>query len=123
MLDGLISEVLARVLGKYIDDIDDQHIQIGIQKGKVSLQNLHLSHSIFHHFGIPFDARKGIIRNLEIEIPWSNLLSKPLQVRVDGVFIVVQPHAHNLGVNKYISILRSTKNELTPIYLLVETSI
>ena len=98
MLDGLVSEILSRVLGNYIDGIDSQNVQLGMRRGKISLENLRLSRNIFHNFGVPFDVEHGLIKHLEIEIPWSDLLSKPSRIQISDVYILALPHPHKSGV-------------------------
>ena len=98
MLEKVVSEVVSKLLGDYVEGIEDEDMQFSLRQGRVRLQNLRLAPQLFHQFGLPLDIAEGVIKELEIAIPWGNLLSQPLQFRVDGIFLLAKPHPHQSGV-------------------------
>jgi hypothetical protein len=44
-------------------------------------------------FGAPVTVNKGYIRKLRVEVPWNKLLSKPCEINLDDVHIVVNSSA------------------------------
>ena len=45
-------------------------------------------------FGAPVTVVKGFIRKLRIDVPWNKLLSKPCEIYIEDVHVVIKPSAH-----------------------------
>ena len=44
-------------------------------------------------FGAPVQVVQGYIKKLRIDIPWNKILSKPCEIALDDVHIVMRPSA------------------------------
>lgn len=91
MFEHLVSSVLVKVLGDYIQDLDPKSLGIGIWKGEVDLNNLRLKESALDIFDLPISVVHGYVGNINAKIPWSSLGSSPVQAQISDLFIVVQP--------------------------------
>lgn len=103
MAKRLLLNVLAKVLGEYIDiNETNLNLNVAVWSGQIILQNLKLKTnklSDLLHVGI----HHGHISRLEINIPWTALLNSPVRILIDGVFLQVGPF--QLGDNNKSSFL------------------
>jgi vacuolar protein sorting-associated protein 13A/C len=91
MFERIISNVLVRLLGDYIEDIDSKSLDIGIWKGALELNNLRLKRTALDMFDLPFCVVHGYVGNITAKIPWRNLGTAPVSAQISDVFVVVQP--------------------------------
>ncbi|KAH3666193.1 hypothetical protein OGAPHI_004382 [Ogataea philodendri] len=91
MLESLVANILNRALGAYVENFDPKQLNIGIWSGDVKLKNLKLKKESLEKFELPVDVRFGHIGELTLQIPWSNLKSKPVKVLIDDVFLLASP--------------------------------
>lgn len=95
MFEGIVSSVLLKVLGDYIQNLDSNSLNIGVFSGKVELRNLSLKPTALDSFDLPVTVVKGTVGYINAEIPWKSLGSSPVIARVSDVFLVVQPKKCN----------------------------
>ncbi|EGZ07795.1 hypothetical protein PHYSODRAFT_385208, partial [Phytophthora sojae] len=82
-LRGYIAQNLQFYLSKYIEDI--QLEGLGLFGGDLVLNDLEIKrHVLRESLEIPssFDFSRGFIRELRIHIPWTQLLSQPIEVKL-----------------------------------------
>lgn len=91
MLEGLVANLLNRVLGIYLQNFDPKQLSVGIWNGEVKLRNLELRKEALDQLHLPLNVVEGHIGNLTLSIPFSNLRGKPVQVSVEDVFILASP--------------------------------
>jgi len=71
-----------------IDKWNGQVVKDNVLIKKQSLESLFMS-----AFGAPVTVNKGYIRKLRIDVPWNKLLSKPCEINLDDVHLVVNSSA------------------------------
>lgn len=91
MLEGLISSVLNRFLGTFIEDLDSDQLNISLWSGSVKLENLQIKPTLFDTMPLPFTLHYGKIGKIELEIPVINIASSPLKIKISDVFIFIKP--------------------------------
>ena len=91
MFESLISHVLNKVLGDFIENIDPAQLNISIMNGNVVLTNMKLKKSFFDAMPLPFTLVYGRIGLLNLQIPVWNLFNQPLVVEISDVFALVRP--------------------------------
>ncbi|KAJ8612730.1 hypothetical protein MRB53_037306 [Persea americana] len=91
MLEGLVSNLLNRVLGMYVRNFDPKQLSIGIWSGDVKLRNLELRREALDQLKLPLNVIEGHLGTLTLSIPWSNLRGKPVKVNIEDVFILAAP--------------------------------
>jgi vacuolar protein sorting-associated protein 13A/C len=91
MFEVLISKVLNKVLGEFIENIDPRQLDISLFKGDVELKDMRLKADIFEALPVPFALTYGTIGRIQLSIPpmWA-LLSAPLLIEVSEVLAVVR---------------------------------
>lgn len=58
-------------------------------KENVTIKQLALESLCMSAFGAPVTVVKGYIRKLRIDVPWNKLLSKPCEINLEDVHVVV----------------------------------
>ncbi|TVY71541.1 Vacuolar protein sorting-associated protein, partial [Lachnellula suecica] len=91
MLEGLVSSLLNRFLGMYIQNFDPGQLKVGIWSGDVTLRNLELRKEALDQLKLPINVVEGHLGQLTLKIPWSNLRGQPVQVSIEDVFLLAAP--------------------------------
>ncbi len=91
MFELLLEKVLLNIVGPYIQGIDRQNLQLGIWSGNVSVHNVSIKPEILKILELPFKMKFSSVGRLNATIPWSNLGSKPVEIVLEDVMIVLLP--------------------------------
>lgn len=91
MFESIVANLLNRVLGSYIENFDPKQLNIGIWSGDVKLKNLRLKKESLDKFKLPLDVKFGHLGELTLQIPWSNLKSKPVKIIIEDVYVLASP--------------------------------
>ena len=97
VLQRYISHLILTYAAKYIRNIET-HLNLGLWGGDITLNNLEARLDVLQHsLAIPaaFTLSRGFIKEFRIHIPWSAILTKPVEVTLTGVECVLHfnPHA------------------------------
>jgi len=88
MLESLVASILNRTLGQYVENFDPAQLNIGIWSGDVKLRDLKLKQESLDRLGLPIALKFGHLGQLTLQIPWSNLKSKPVKIIVEDMFLL-----------------------------------
>jgi len=97
MLEGVVADVLARVLGQYVLGIDRDSVRVGVWSGRLELGRLALRAealaTLFESLGLdlPVVVSSGTVESLAVDVPWKRLGSEPVKVSVRSLALVAQP--------------------------------
>ena len=91
MLESLLSEVLERVLGRYVRGIDRKQLSVGVLKGDFTLRNLQLNVDALRELDLPIRVTQGFVGALTIRVKWNKLKSEGCSVSVDNVILLLHP--------------------------------
>ena len=119
-LRGYIAQNLQFYLSKYIEDI--QLEGLGLFGGDLVLNDLEIKrHVLRESLEIPssFDFARGFIRELRMHIPWTQLLSQPIEVKLYTIELILtakndptRRHRHHHGVTRdAVGTVPSAKDE------------
>uniref|UniRef100_H3HB05 Chorein N-terminal domain-containing protein n=1 Tax=Phytophthora ramorum TaxID=164328 RepID=H3HB05_PHYRM len=80
-LQRYVHVVLDAVLGSYVKNIDPAALQISVWNGKIEVEAVELQPDAFP---LPKQMRlvKGTLRQLRIDLPWTNLANQPIRVDI-----------------------------------------
>uniref|UniRef100_A0A670YVR3 Vacuolar protein sorting 13 homolog A n=1 Tax=Pseudonaja textilis TaxID=8673 RepID=A0A670YVR3_PSETE len=84
VFESLVVDVLNRFLGDYVVNLDSSQLQLGIWGGKPRGQ---------YQFDVPFKVKAGHIGQLNLQIPWKNLYTQPVEAVLDEVYLLIVPTA------------------------------
>lgn len=97
MLEGIVADVLVRVLGSYVDGLNRESIRVGVWQGDLELNNLRIRPDalaiLFETLGLdlPVTVTAGYIGHLRLEVPWKTLRSAPVRIFMRDVNVVASP--------------------------------
>jgi len=91
MFEGIVSKILVKVLGDYIEDIDSQNLRLGLLAGDVQLKQLKMKSTALDAFDLPITVVWGYVGTIKASIPWKSLGTSPVTLDISDIYIVVQP--------------------------------
>ena len=91
MFEALITKVLNKVLGDFIENINPEQLNISLMRGDVNLSNMKLRGDLFDSLPLPFALESGQIGCIHLKIPFWNLLGSPIVIELSDVLAVVRP--------------------------------
>ncbi|XP_075873846.1 intermembrane lipid transfer protein VPS13C isoform X3 [Nelusetta ayraudi] len=97
VFEALVSDLLNRFIGDYVENLDKSQLKIGIWGGNVVLENLKVKENALSEFDVPFTVKAGQIGKLTLKIPWKNLYSEAVVATLDGLYLLLVPGAISAG--------------------------
>ena len=91
MIDKLVSQILQRILGQYVENIDTDMLNISVWKGELTLENLRLKRGALDALNIPVTVTRGILGKIVLKIPWSRLKTESVIADVYDIIVVARP--------------------------------
>ncbi len=93
MLIRLVSAVLQRFLGQYVENLDTERLSYSLgYQGNVVLTDLRLNTEALRHLlGLPVRLRSGHIGRVQLHIPLTQLRTQPWCITVEDTELVVCP--------------------------------
>jgi hypothetical protein len=95
MFESLLANLLDKYASQYLEGIDSKSANLSIWKGDVSLRNLKVKTSAFDELKLPVTVRYGYLEELTLKIPWKDLKTKPVNVILKGLYVVLAPVAQD----------------------------
>ena len=94
----VLRKFLNWIVGDYIEGIDKKNTTASIFRGKLLLENISISPKIMQMLNVPIGILFSHIGRFEMKIPWINITTKPIEVLLDEIFIVLAPQkVHKLN--------------------------
>ncbi|XP_065808670.1 intermembrane lipid transfer protein VPS13C isoform X5 [Labrus bergylta] len=93
VFESLVSDLLNRFIGDYVENLDKSQLKIGIWGGNVVLENLKVKENALSEFNVPFKVKAGQIGKLTLKIPWKNLYNDAVVATLEGLYLLVVPGA------------------------------
>ena len=95
MFESYLVHLLGRLLGEYVTEgsLSADRFEARLLNGHVVLKRLELKPSCLDGLGLPLRLVRGYIGQLELKIGggWTQLGSRPVEIVLDNVFLVVEP--------------------------------
>jgi hypothetical protein len=92
-MSGALVNILNKVLGSWIEDLNTEQFSLSIFSGTVELENLKLKRDIFQVLGLPIKLLTSRIGRIQIKIPWTSWYSNPLMVNIQDLNILLSPNS------------------------------
>uniref|UniRef100_A0A8C4VB39 Vacuolar protein sorting 13 homolog A n=1 Tax=Falco tinnunculus TaxID=100819 RepID=A0A8C4VB39_FALTI len=92
VFESLVVDVLNRFLGDYVVNLDSSQLKLGIWGG-TGLPRRGGPRRPAHQLDVPFKVKAGHIGQLNLQIPWQNLYTQPVEAVLDGVYLLIVPTA------------------------------
>ncbi|XP_052807431.1 intermembrane lipid transfer protein VPS13A-like isoform X2 [Mya arenaria] len=91
MFEGVVSYLLNKVLGKYVQNLDAANLRVSIFSGDVELRDLKLKTEALAELKLPIEVKAGYIGYIKVDIPWTGLFSSSVIVNVEDVYLLAGP--------------------------------
>uniref|UniRef100_G1SF78 Vacuolar protein sorting 13 homolog A n=1 Tax=Oryctolagus cuniculus TaxID=9986 RepID=G1SF78_RABIT len=91
VFESVVVDVLNRILGDYVGNLDSSQLSLGIWKGAVALKNLVIKENALSQLDVPFKVKVGHIGNLKLIIPWKNLYTQPVEAVLEEIYLLIVP--------------------------------
>ncbi|KAM3866154.1 intermembrane lipid transfer protein VPS13C-like [Diretmus argenteus] len=93
VFESMVSYLLNRFIGDYVENLDKSQLKIGIWGGNVVIENLKVKENALSEFDVPFKVKAGQVGKLTLKIPWKNLDNDAVVATLDGLYLLVVPGA------------------------------
>ncbi|KAH3759481.1 Vacuolar protein sorting-associated protein 13 [Pelomyxa schiedti] len=91
MFEWLVSDILLRFVGDYVRHLNADQLRLDVLSGLVVLKDLELKADALAKFSdLPVFVKQGYLKSLELKLPWKSLGSQPVEIKIDGVYLVVE---------------------------------
>ncbi|KAL1131713.1 hypothetical protein AAG570_011326 [Ranatra chinensis] len=91
MFKRVVATILNRYLGKYIQDLDTENLNVGIFGGDVQLSDLKIKPDALYELDLPVEVKVGTIGRINIRIPWGGFSTQSVVLDIEEVYIIVAP--------------------------------
>lgn len=90
MLDKVLEKIVIQQFGDYIEGLQGK-VKVGAWAGKVKIEELSLKQDVFLKMKLPFSISYSRIGSLRIYVPWNSLSSKPVEIELEQVYVILKP--------------------------------
>jgi hypothetical protein len=90
-MNTAIANLLNKVLGDWIQDLNPDDLKVSFLKGIVTLKNLKVKINALDRLGLPFILRSGYVGKISVNISWTSITSSPLKIEISDVFVLLSP--------------------------------
>ena len=85
-----MTQLLNRYLGEFIENLDAEQVRVGMLSGKAVLRGLRLRRdALARLLGLPVEVVVGTVGSITLTVPLRSLRSKPCEVVISDVSVVV----------------------------------
>ena len=87
-IEGVVADVLRKVLGAFVRGIDKHSLELSVWDGDVRLQGLELRTEVLDALSLPVRCIGGTLGEVRVCVPWRNLLGdEPMILTIDRVLL------------------------------------
>src|SRR3990167_2030163 len=90
-MQAIAQKVLGNVLGKYIEGLEKNNINVGLFSGTLQIENVALKKEISDMFNLPFNFKFNNVGKINAKIPWKSLSSSPVEIELEDIMVIAEP--------------------------------
>ena len=90
MFEFVLERVLVNKIGPYVNGIDKKNLNVG-WSGDVTIENISIKPEAAEKFGLPVEIQHSHIGKLSLNMSLMSITSRPIEVVLEDVFILVNP--------------------------------
>jgi hypothetical protein len=72
MLDWIAKKILLRLIGQYVEGLETENIDFGVQ-GRLKIENLRIKSKVIDWLEWPVELRYSVIKQFILNVPWASL--------------------------------------------------
>jgi vacuolar protein sorting-associated protein 13A/C len=89
MFEGFLEKFLLKYFGEYLKGIDKSNLKVAVWKGEIQVRTVDLNPDILRRLNLPLKMIFGKIDSLLLKVPWNNLSSKPVELTIENISLVL----------------------------------
>ena len=98
MFEKFFKDLIIYVIGQYVEDFTENDVQIDHYQGCVIKENMVIKKTALESImrsiiGAPVYVKTGFIRKAKADIPWNEILTKPVEIIVTDLHAVCETPA------------------------------
>jgi len=109
MFEGLVADLIQRVCGDFVEDLDSKNLNVSVWNGTVKLENLVLRSSAFDSLGLPITLVHGTIDLVEFHVPWKSLRTSHVVVNIKNLNAILGPNVSHQDVDRKLQEQRDAR--------------
>ncbi|KAL4445126.1 hypothetical protein ABPG74_018854 [Tetrahymena malaccensis] len=110
VFENILVRLLNQKIGHYIDGLDTKNLEVGIFSGNIVIENVKLKDSVPELLELPFDIKYSHIKKLVLKIPITNLSGSPVEIELDGLYVLFDVQREVDWMQEYSSIKNKLEN-------------
>ena len=91
MLEKILGAILQKYAGKYLQGIEQDHLKIEFFSGNVVIENVSIKKEAVNLLELPVVLKFSHIGRIQVKIPMTKIGSSPVEVSLEGIYIILQP--------------------------------
>jgi len=106
MAKAALLDVLQQTIGRYVKNLDPESLNVAVWSGKIELNSLELDVESINslldkkaeeapNLAMPFKVLSGRFESFQVDVPWSQITSRPVVLRARGLSVMVEPLDRN----------------------------
>ena len=112
MFEGIVSQCLSTVLGNFIEGLNPDQLKLGITSGEVVLVGLEIKRNALDFLNLPIKITRGCLGSLRVSIPWSSLLSAPIEISFSDIVAVAEPQTSFVVCSLFLFVIHFERADL-----------
>eukprot|EP01096_Ripella_sp_DP13-Kostka_P016434 TRINITY_DN8004_c0_g3_i1.p1 TRINITY_DN8004_c0_g3~~TRINITY_DN8004_c0_g3_i1.p1 ORF type:complete len:607 (+),score=217.93 TRINITY_DN8004_c0_g3_i1:24-1844(+) len=96
MFKNVIWNLVEYYAHKYVNGFRPEDLRVSLWQGHVSMNNIELNTEELQSLNLPVNIKRGFIKELSVNFPWTSLLSDSIVAEVNGITLELYPN-HDFG--------------------------
>ncbi|CAH0515548.1 unnamed protein product [Peronospora belbahrii] len=92
MAKAIITSILEAQLGKYVEGLRSDSLEIGLWSGELELRDLILKPHALTELQLPVTIASGSVARVVVHVPWNQLGSASVTITLEGVSALIVPN-------------------------------
>jgi vacuolar protein sorting-associated protein 13A/C len=90
MIKQQLAKVLEQSVGKYVEGLNSDALNLSIWSGKIELTNLSLKPEALDELHLPVVVERGSVGRIKVSVPWKSLWSQPVEIEISDIELVAR---------------------------------
>jgi vacuolar protein sorting-associated protein 13A/C len=78
-----------KYFGEYLKGIDKSNLKVAVWKGEIHVRTVDINPEVLRKLNLPLRMAFGKIDSLLLRVPWNNLSSKPVELCIENISLVL----------------------------------
>jgi vacuolar protein sorting-associated protein 13A/C len=98
MFESILEKILVNNLGQFIEGLDRDNLKLSIWSGNIVIENISIKPEVLNMLELPVKMKFSYLGRLKLSVPWKSLGSKPVEVLLENIYVVLEPVARESWV-------------------------